>query len=89
MFKFLQGPRREHEPREDGVDEEDEGVGDTSGHTTDLSVSCLEKEVDYTDLLWNFPQALHTAEHVAAPQHEAPKVTSWEQPRQYFRKSDL
>lgn len=29
-----------------------------------------------TYLLWNFPHALHTAEHVAAPQHEAAKVTS-------------
>ena len=27
-------------------------------------------------LLWNFPQALHTAEHVAAPQHDAPNVIS-------------
>ena len=28
-------------------------------------------------LLWNFPQDLHTAEQVAAPQHEAPKVISY------------
>jgi hypothetical protein len=30
-------------------------------------------------LLWNLPQALHTAEQVAAPQHEAPKVISYKQ----------
>ena len=28
-------------------------------------------------LLWNFAQELHTAEQVAAPQHEAPKVISY------------
>lgn len=27
-------------------------------------------------LLWNFPQERQTAEQVAAPQHEAPKVVS-------------
>lgn len=27
-------------------------------------------------LFWNFPQALHTAEQVAAPQHEVATVTS-------------
>jgi hypothetical protein len=31
----------------------------------------------HTNLLLHFPQALHTAEQVAAPQHEAAKVATW------------
>ena len=36
-------------------------------------------EQRYRDLylLWNLPQALHTAEQVAAPQHDAPSVINY------------
>lgn len=33
VFEFLDGPWREHDPRQDGVEEQDEGVGDTSSDT--------------------------------------------------------
>lgn len=77
MFKFLESPWREHEPREDRIDEEDEGKCDTSRHTESLlGMYAFTVRVPRTDLLRKFPQALHTAEHVAAPQHEAANVAS-------------
>lgn len=33
-------------------------------------------------LFWNFPHALQTAEQVAAPQHEPPRVMSYSQVKQ-------
>ena len=41
------------------------------GQNRSLAIDCFN-----TNLLWNFPHALHTAEQVAAPQHDAPNVTS-------------
>lgn len=76
MLELLQCPRGEHQPRENGVDQEDEGVGDSSSHARSRVSPVAYSLGVVTDLLWNFPQALHTAEQVAAPQHEAANVTS-------------
>jgi hypothetical protein len=34
MLQLINCPRCEHDPREDGVDKENEGVGDSSGNTS-------------------------------------------------------
>jgi hypothetical protein len=38
-------------------------------------------------LFWNFPHALQTAEQVAAPQHEPPRVMSYSQVEQSVYRS--
>ena len=44
MFKFLERPGCEHEPRYNGIDKEDYGIGDSSGHATRLLVVAYEYE---------------------------------------------
>lgn len=39
MRQLLHGPVREHDPGHDGVEEEDEGVGDTGSNTVVSSVN--------------------------------------------------
>jgi hypothetical protein len=72
MLKLVYGPGGEHDPGEDGVDEEEEGVGDTRGDTAGNLLAFImnfqDTDVGGAYLLPHFPQALQIAEHVAAPQ---------------------
>lgn len=76
MLELFECPGREHDPGHDGVDQEDQSIGNPRSHTvqSQLRVKGVGKHRNY--LLCNFPHALQSAEHVAAPQQEAPNETS-------------
>ena len=43
VFELVQRPWREHQPREDRVYEEDEGVGDSSSHAIPMISTVLRR----------------------------------------------
>src|SRR2546423_6386503 len=76
MFQLPQRPRSEHNPGQDGVNDQDTSVCYSSCHAVRSVISDRfnASRPSWTNLLWNFPHALHNAEQVAAPQHVAPKL---------------
>lgn len=48
MRQFLHSPIREHDPRHDRVEQEDEGVGDTSSNTSHCQYDTLCRSCIYT-----------------------------------------
>lgn len=71
MLKFLNSPVGEHNPGENRVDEEKQGISDTSSDTGNKHVRIdLSRNWRWLGsyLLPHFPQAEQTMEQVAAPQ---------------------
>lgn len=76
MLQLLNGPRRQHYPCNDGIDEKQQRISDTSCDTVEVwlaggMVGLVMFMLSY--LLPHFPQALQTMEQVAAPQQLAAK----------------
>jgi len=48
-----------------------------SHETMELTSNINAYPMRVMTLFWHFPQAVHSAEHVAAPQHDAAKEKIW------------
>lgn len=81
MLELLNGPGREHDPRQDRIYKKQERIRDSCGDTAKLIISQvvdLQRRRDSaTHLFPHLPHALHTAVHVAAPQQLAPIDKIW------------
>lgn len=76
VLELLDRPRRKHDPRKDAVDKENQGVRDPRGSADGHVNLALKRAAVWareTYLLLHFPQALQSAEHAAAPQHDRAK----------------